>query len=150
MDEARFVIKCFLFAALLLMFSQLKIKDGTVETEVQAALVSSQTAHFVNKIAEGGVKAVRDLAGLVKSKMSTANNSDKSPAIDKAAISDKVAGLDKINMQTIQDSANAAQTVIGAKLEAVKVDTKAALKNLDSKVKSQADASEDDEVEEIQ
>ena len=123
MDEARFVLKCFLFAALLLMFSQLKTKDGTIETEVQAALVSSQTAHLVNKIAEGGVRAVHDIAGFIKNKVSGTQSSPD----------------------------RAAANIIGEKLEAAQVDTKAALKNIESKVKAQTDVLDDDDaIEEIQ
>jgi hypothetical protein len=70
MDEARFVLKCFLFAALLITLSQLKTKTGTIETQIQATLVSSETASLVNKVADGGVKAIRDLGSYLRSKIS--------------------------------------------------------------------------------
>lgn len=71
MDEARFVLKCFLFAALLIMLSQLKTKSGTIETEIQATLVNSQTASLVNKVADGGVKAIKDLGTYIRTKVTS-------------------------------------------------------------------------------
>lgn len=60
MDEVRFVLKCFAFSALLLVFSQIKMDRTTIEEYVQSSLVNSHTSEFVNKAAEGGVKLIHD------------------------------------------------------------------------------------------
>jgi hypothetical protein len=61
MAEVRFVLKCFAFAAIILMVSQVKTKSGsTIENQIQASLVSSQMATFVNKTADGGAQLIKD------------------------------------------------------------------------------------------
>jgi|GEM_PF-4603807 len=60
MDEIRFVLKCFAFAVLLLMLTQIKSGDLTIENHIEAVLLNSKTATFVNKVAEGGVKVIKD------------------------------------------------------------------------------------------
>ena len=92
MDEVRFVFRCFFAAALVLVISQLKTKTGTIETDLQGALVNSKTASFVNQVADGGAKAVRNFVGYVKDTYN-ANRSDvkndlselKDEAIEQAA-----------------------------------------------------------------
>lgn len=59
MDEVKFVARCFGFAALVLVLSQLKTGGVTLENRVQASLVNSQVADFVNKSAQGGVKLIQ-------------------------------------------------------------------------------------------
>ena len=96
MDEARFVLKCFGFAALLLVVSQLKTKTGTLETDIQAALMSSKTAEFVNKAADGGAKAIRDVINYAKETY----NKDRSET--KKEIENKKATLQEVAIKKIE------------------------------------------------
>jgi len=124
MDEARFVVKCFIFAALLVMLTQLKTKNGTIESDIQATLVSSQTASLVNKVADGGVKAIKDFGGYIRTKVTA----------------------------SIQ-SAPAAKETVQEKVENVAVDTKKAIQKIEASVKSAAQTTHDaanDEVEEVE
>jgi hypothetical protein len=125
MDEARFVVKCFLFAAILLVLSQLKTKSGTIETEIQATLMSSQTANLVNKVADGGAKAVKDFGSYLRTKASA----------------------------TIQ-AAPSTKEALQEKVETATVDTKKAIQKIETSVKSAThnanQAADDDEVEEIE
>lgn len=66
MDEVRFVARCLAFAALLLVISQLKTNGVSIENHVQASLVNSDVADFVNKAAKGGVKLIHTTADSVK------------------------------------------------------------------------------------
>lgn len=120
MDEARFVLKCFLFAALLITLSQLKTKTGTIETDIQATLVSSETASLVNKVADGGAKAVRDLGIYLRTKI-----------------------------QATVQSAPAAKEQVQQSTQAAVADTKKAIQKIEASVKS-AVSTADDEVEEIE
>ncbi len=126
MDEARFVLKCFLFAALLVMLSQLKTKSGTIETDIQATLVSSQTADLVNRVADGGVKAVKDLGAYLRTKISSSIQGSPSK-------------------EEVQEAAN-------VKLEAAVVDTKKAIQKIEASVKTAVSTAHDEieEVEEIE
>lgn len=122
MDEARFVLKCFLFAALLITLSQLKTKTGTIETQIQATLVSSETSGLVNKIADGGVKAIRDLGSYLRAKIS--------------------AGI----------QGAPAKEEVQQKAEAAVADTKKAIEKIEASVKTAVTTAEDEveEVEEIE
>lgn len=66
MDEMKFVLKCFAFAAFLVALSQIKTSNGTVETQIHAALVSSETSAFVNKAAAGGTKLIKESWGYIQ------------------------------------------------------------------------------------
>ena len=66
MDEIKFVLKCFLFATLLLVLTQIKSGEKTIEGHIQAALINSEVANFVNKVVDGGVKMIRDGGSLAK------------------------------------------------------------------------------------
>jgi hypothetical protein len=121
MDEARFVLKCFVFAAVLVTLSQLKTKSGTIETDIQATLVNSQTATLINKVADGGAKAVKDFGVYLRTKLSA----------------------------TIQ--AAPTQEAVQEKVENVTVDTKKAIQKIEARVKSAASSeTADDDVEEIE
>lgn len=60
MDELKFVLRCFGFAALLLLLTQIKTGNATIEHRIEGSLMNSRTADFVNKVADGGVKLIRD------------------------------------------------------------------------------------------
>lgn len=73
MDEMRFVLKCFALAAFLVALSQIKTANGTVETQIHAALVSSETSAFVNKAASGGTKAIKEGWSYIQSQFAKRN-----------------------------------------------------------------------------
>lgn len=60
MDELRFVLKCFVFAILFLVLTQIKTGDTTIEKQIESSLVNSKVSDFVNKVADGGVKLIKD------------------------------------------------------------------------------------------
>lgn len=66
MDEFKFVLRCFGFAALLLLLTQIRTGNATIEHRIEASLMNSRTADFVNKVADGGVKLIRDSLVLAK------------------------------------------------------------------------------------
>ena len=66
MDELKFVLRCFIFSCLLLMFSQVKTDGVTYEARIQNFLVNSEAAFFMQDAAAGGVKAIKK--GLLTSK----------------------------------------------------------------------------------
>ena len=59
MEEFKFVVKCFLFACLIMIFSQTKIQNETLESKASYFLQHSETAYFVRSAAEGGVKILQ-------------------------------------------------------------------------------------------
>ena len=59
MDEFKFVLRCFVFACLLLMFSQVKTEGVTYESRIQNFLMNSEVAFFMQDAAAGGVKAIK-------------------------------------------------------------------------------------------
>ena len=59
MDEFKFVLRCFVFACLLLMFSQVKTDGVTYEARIQNFLMNSEVAFFMQDAAAGGVKAIK-------------------------------------------------------------------------------------------
>lgn len=60
MDEFKFVIKCFGFAAAFMVLTQIKTGDTTLEQQIEASLVNSTVSDFINKTADGGVKLIKD------------------------------------------------------------------------------------------
>ena len=60
MDEVKFVLKCFIFSALLLAFTQIKTGDVTIENRIETVLINATMADFVNKAADGGAKLIKD------------------------------------------------------------------------------------------
>ena len=56
MDEFKFVMKCFLFATAIVLLSQTKINNETLENKAELFLQDSATAHFIQHSAEGGAK----------------------------------------------------------------------------------------------
>ena len=67
MDELKFVLRCFGFAVLLMVLTQLKTGNVTIEHRLEASLLHTRTADFVNKVASGGVQLIRDVIVLGKS-----------------------------------------------------------------------------------
>lgn len=66
MDEFKFVLKCFGFAALFMVLTQIKTGEVTLEQQIEASLVNSTVSDFVNKVADGGAKLVKDGAHYAK------------------------------------------------------------------------------------
>jgi hypothetical protein len=67
MDEFKFVMKCFMFATAIVLFSQMKTKDGTLENKAEMFLQDSPTAHFIQQSAEGGAKVLNQTFQTTKS-----------------------------------------------------------------------------------
>jgi len=59
MEEFKFVIKCLLFACLVVVFSQTKVENETLENKAYTFLQHSETAHFVRSSADGAVKLIQ-------------------------------------------------------------------------------------------
>lgn len=56
MDEFKFVLKCFIFACLVMIASQFKIKNQTIESHMAGFMVHSTLAENLQKTASGGAK----------------------------------------------------------------------------------------------
>lgn len=73
-----FVLKCLLFASLVMVFSQVKTGGVTIESKMQVFLTESSTAHYLQTAAEGGAKALSEFYQTAKSyineKMGHASN----------------------------------------------------------------------------
>ncbi len=79
MDEFKFVLRCFGFAALILVLTQIKAGEATIEAHIQASLVNSKISNFVNKVAEGGVKLIKDGSNYVVESFHEWKRSDHEP-----------------------------------------------------------------------
>ena len=120
MDEARFVLKCFAFAAIVLVVSQVKTKSGgTIENQIQATLVSSEMASFVNKAADGGAQLIKDGAVYLKAKMNKNSTAkDNSGYDDQGAVLQEQAILYKQQaVKKIEELNEQIQTAISQKKE---------------------------------
>ena len=67
MDEFKFVMKCFLFATIIVLFSQMKTNDETLETRAEIFLQDSPVAHYIQQSAEGGAKVLNQTFQTAKS-----------------------------------------------------------------------------------
>ncbi len=89
MDELKFVIRCFGFAALFLVLTQIKAGDMTIESHIHSSLVSTNVVHFVNSVAAGGVKLMKDGVHFTKDyyqEWKHSESSKKTPAVKQAKI----------------------------------------------------------------
>ena len=115
MDEARFVLKCFGFAAIVLMISQIKMKSGsTIEHQIQATLVSTEMSNFVNKAADGGVKLIKDGYAYAKTKMNknnvrTKNQSTKDDNVTTVYETKNYYSENSVDMKSLEDQKAALQ-----------------------------------------
>ena len=66
MDEFKFVLKCFLFASLLMTLSQVKTENITYEAKIENFLTQSQTAYFLQEAAQGGAKLIKKASATAK------------------------------------------------------------------------------------
>lgn len=71
MDEFKFVLKCFIFASLLMCLTQLKTNGLTLEARLHGFLISSPVAEFVNKSAQGGVRLIEEFSIRAKKTVNT-------------------------------------------------------------------------------
>lgn len=60
MDEFKYVIKCFLFAALVMTFSQVETEGITWESKAEVFLTESKAAHFMKEAATGGAHVIKE------------------------------------------------------------------------------------------
>lgn len=58
MEEIKFVIKCFIFSCLVVIFSQTKMSHETIEDKTYSYLQHSATAEFIRESAQGGVRLI--------------------------------------------------------------------------------------------
>lgn len=58
MEEIKFVIKCFIFSCLVVIFSQTKMSHETIEDKTYSYLQHSATADFIRESAHGGVRLI--------------------------------------------------------------------------------------------
>ena len=81
MDEFKFVLRCFMFSALIILFSQVKMNDQTLESKAEIFLQDSTTAHFLQQSAEGGAqflsKTYQTSMTYLKKKMAQAGGSNE-------------------------------------------------------------------------
>lgn len=66
MDEIKFVLKCFLFACLIMIFSQSKINGDTLESKASIFLQHSSAAQWVRDAADGGIILIRKGVGITQ------------------------------------------------------------------------------------
>ena len=60
MDEFKYVMKCFLFAGLVMTFSQVESDGVTWEARTEVFLTESRAAHFMQEAAAGGAKVLKE------------------------------------------------------------------------------------------
>ncbi len=58
MDELKFVIKCFIFSCLIVLFAKTNIGGETLEIKATRFLDSSDLSLYLRQTAEGGVKLI--------------------------------------------------------------------------------------------
>lgn len=79
MDEFKFVIKCFIFATAIVLFSQTKINGETLENKAEIFLQDSPAAEFIRRSAEGGAQILSQTfeksKSYIKRKMAQAGES---------------------------------------------------------------------------
>lgn len=66
MEELKFVLKCFLFTALLVVLSQVKIGGASIEAYSFHWLRQSTVSQYIQSVAAGGAMALRNLGTTVK------------------------------------------------------------------------------------
>lgn len=66
MDEIKFVVKCFIFAGLLITTSQMQTDGITIESKIEIFLTDSKSAHFMQEAATGGVKFLKEAFAFTK------------------------------------------------------------------------------------
>ncbi len=81
MDEFKFVFRCFLFATGIVLFSQVKLNDETLESKAEFFLQESSTAHYLQQSAAGGAKflnqSLTQIQSYLKQKMAHAGGSNE-------------------------------------------------------------------------
>lgn len=60
MDDLKFVLRSLMFASLILLGSQYKIENETLEHKAQIFLQESSTAYYLRETAAGGVKFIQE------------------------------------------------------------------------------------------
>lgn len=61
MGEIKFVLKSFFFACLLMLVSQYKISNETIESKVASFSSQSSTAKYVREVAAGGYRVLGEM-----------------------------------------------------------------------------------------
>jgi hypothetical protein len=76
MDEFRFVLKCLGIAAAFMVLTQIKAGETTFEQKIEASLVNSNVSTFVNNVAHGGVKLIKDVTNSAQESYNEWKNSE--------------------------------------------------------------------------
>jgi hypothetical protein len=81
MDELKFVFRCFLFATGIVLLSQVKMNNETLESKAEFFLQESKTAHYLQQSAAGGVhflnQSLTQIQSYLKQKMAHAGGSNE-------------------------------------------------------------------------
>ncbi|MEQ1723637.1 MAG: hypothetical protein ABL930_10710 [Pseudobdellovibrio sp.] len=105
MDEFKFVLKCLGIAAAFMVLTQIKTGEVSIEEKIEASLVNSTVSTFVNKVADGGVKLIKDGANSAKEIYLDWKNSEKTTkheAVEKPVEKPKVAQPTKMEFKEAQ------------------------------------------------
>ncbi len=62
MEELRFIIKCFVFTSLLVILTQVKVGNHSIEAYTFHWLRKSPASQYIQSAAAGGAMAMRNLA----------------------------------------------------------------------------------------
>ena len=93
MGEIKFVLKCFFFACLLMLVSQYKISNETIESKVASFSSQSMTAKYVREVAAGGYKALGEMIENVQRTIKSYKNDYE----DHKKLQARQAGQSKVN-----------------------------------------------------
>lgn len=84
MSEFMFVVKCFVFTAIVVVMMQLKVGGVTVEAYSFHWLRKSNISLYIQSVAAGGAMAIRNLGGTVKNGVTGTVNSYQQGASEQA------------------------------------------------------------------
>lgn len=84
MTELKFVAKCFLFTAILVVMMQLKVGGSTIEAYSFHWLRKSTVSQYVQSVAAGGAMALRNLGSSIKDGVTGTVNSYQEGASEQA------------------------------------------------------------------
>ena len=84
MEELKFVLKCFLFTALLVVLMQVKVGGASIAAYSFHWLRKSTVSQYIQSVAAGGAMAIRNLGGKVKEGVASTVDGFQEGASEKA------------------------------------------------------------------
>ncbi|MNJ93529.1 hypothetical protein D3C87_112110 [compost metagenome] len=84
MEELKFVLKCFLFTALLVVMMQVKVGGTSLEQHSYRWLQRSTVSQYIQSVAAGGAMALRNLSYSVKDGVASTVDGFREGASEKA------------------------------------------------------------------